>query len=97
MTSRDEYVRKLKSQIDQWNAQAARWEAQARQAQGRLRQEYAHQLEQLKGRREEMLYQLRLLQNASASAWADMMRGADQAWKSVQEAFDSARSHFDKK
>ena len=25
--NRDEYVEKLKSQIDQWNAQMAKWEA----------------------------------------------------------------------
>jgi len=97
MTNRDEYVQKLKSQIDQWNTQAARWEAQMKQAQGRMREEYARQLEQLKGRREEMLYQVKLLQNASAGAWDDLVRGADQAWKGMQEAFDRARSHFEKK
>ena len=95
--NRDEYVQKLKSQIDQWNAQAARWEAQMKQAQGRMRQEYAQQLDQIRSRRDEMLYQLKLLQSASAGAWVDMMRGADQAWKSMQEAFDHARSHFEKK
>jgi hypothetical protein len=94
---RDAYVQKLKSQLDHWNVEAARWEAQMREAQGRLRDEYARQLEQLKSRREEVLYQLRLLQNASAGAWSDMRRGADQAWKSMQEAFDRARSHFEKK
>jgi hypothetical protein len=94
---RDAYVQKLKSQLDHWNVEAARWEAQMREAQGRLRDEYARQLEQLKSRREEVLYQLRLLQNASAGAWGDMRRGADQAWKSMQEAFDRARSHFEKK
>jgi hypothetical protein len=97
MANRDEYVRKLKAQIDQWNAQAARWEAQMREAQGRLRQEYAQQLEHIRGRRDEMLYQLKLLQSASAGAWDDLMRGADQAWKSMQEAFDQARAHFDRK
>lgn len=97
MANRDEYVRKLKAQIDQWNAQAARWEGEMREAQGRLRQEYAQQLEQIRSRREEMLYQLKLLQSASAGAWEDLMRGADQAWKSMQDAFDQARGHFDKK
>jgi hypothetical protein len=94
---RDAYVQKLKSQLDHWNVEAARWEAQMREAQGRLRDEYARQLEQLKSRREEVLYQLRLLQNASAGAWSDMRRGADQGWKSMQEAFERARSHFEKK
>jgi hypothetical protein len=95
--TRDEYVKKLKTQIDKWNAEAGRWEAQMQAAQGKARQEYAKQLEQVKGEREKMLYQMKLLQNASADAWKDMMSGADQAWKSMQEAFDSARSHFGKK
>ena len=95
--TRDEYVQKLKTQIDKWNAEAGRWEAQMQAAQGKARQEYPKQLEQVKGEREKMLYQMKLLQNASADAWKDMMSGADQAWKSMQEAFDSARSHFGKK
>jgi hypothetical protein len=97
MADRDEYVQKLKAQIDQWNAQAAHWEGEMRQAQGRLRQEYAQQLEQIKTRRDEMLYQMKLLQSASAGAWEDLMRGTDQAWKGMQEAFERARSHFEKK
>ena len=94
---RDEYVQKLKTQIDKWNAEAGRWEAQMQAAQGKLREEYAKQLEQVKARREEMMYQMKLLQNASADAWSDMMRGADQAWSSLHAAFDSARSRFGKK
>ena len=97
MTNRDEYVQKLKSQLDQWNAQAARWETQTKEAQGRMRDEYARQLEQMKSRRDEVLYQMRLLQNASADAWSDMMRGADQAWKGMHDAFQQARAHFEKK
>ena len=37
------------------------------------------------------------MQAASLSAWQDMMRGADQAWKSMHEAFERARSEFGKK
>lgn len=97
MMNRDEYVRKLKAQIDEWSAQAARWEAQMREAHGKLREEYARQLDQVKSRRDAMLHQMRLLQSASADAWTEVRHGADQAWKSMQEAFERARSHFDKK
>ena len=95
--NRDEYVQKLKAQIEQWNVQAARWQTQMRETQGRMHEEYARQLEQLKSQRDDMLYRLKLLQGASAGAWGDVRRGADQAWKSMQEAFERARSHFDKK
>jgi hypothetical protein len=84
--SRDEYVQKLKSQIDQWNAQAAKWEAQS-----------SKQAEEFRARRDAALAELRRVQSATADAWRDMMRGADSALKSVQEAFDKARKQFDKK
>ena len=91
---RDEYVQKLKTQIDHWNTEAGHWEAQMKTAQGKLREEYAKQLEQVKARREEMMYQMKLLQNASAGAWSDMMRGADAAFKAMHDAFEQASSKF---
>ena len=86
MISRDEYVKKLKEQIDQWNAQAAKWESAN-----------AKNVEQFRARRDEALAELRRVQSASANAWRDMMRGTDSALKGVQEAFDKARKQFDKK
>ena len=86
MISRDDYVSKLKAQIDEWNAQAAKWEAAG-----------AKNVEQFRARRDEALAELRRVQSASANAWRDMIRGADSALKDVQEAFDKARKQFDKK
>lgn len=97
MMNREEYVEKLKTQIDRWNAEAARWEAQMKQAEGKMREEYARELNAVQSRRDEVLYQMKLLQNASADAWSEMMKGTDEAWKRMQEAFSSARTHFDKK
>ena len=95
--NRDEYVQKLRSQIDQWNAETTKWEAKAKAAQVGMQAEYAKQLGQYRARRDEALAELRRVQSASADAWRDMMRGADSALKSVQEAFDKARRQFDKK
>ena len=32
MIKRDEYVEKLKNQLDQWNAEVAKWESKAKAA-----------------------------------------------------------------
>jgi len=97
MINRDEYVQKLKSQLDQWNAEAKKWEAKAQEAQSGMKAEYEKQLNLLNSRRDEAMYQMKLLQGASAGAWEDMMKGADQAWKNMHEAFSKAKSHFEKK
>jgi len=97
MTNRDDYVRKLKEQLDQWNAEVAKWEAKAKSAQTEAKAGYDKQLEVFRARRDEAMYQLHQVQVASSEAWMDVMKGADAAWKAMGEAFIRARSHFEKK
>jgi lipid II:glycine glycyltransferase (peptidoglycan interpeptide bridge formation enzyme) len=93
MINREEYVQKLKHQIEQWNAQMAQWEATSRDAKDR----YMKQLEQFREKRDAAMAELRRLQSASMDAWADMMKGTEGAFKSMQEAFESARKKFERK
>jgi lipid II:glycine glycyltransferase (peptidoglycan interpeptide bridge formation enzyme) len=95
--NRDEYVQKLKQQLDEWNGEAAKWEQKTREAQAAMKAEAERQLAALNSRRDEAQYQMKLLQNASADAWRDLAGGADRAWKDLQEAIERARLHFEKK
>ena len=94
MEKRDEYVEKMKVQLDQWNGEIAKWEAKAGAAQAEARAEFDKRLEAVRQQREQALYQLRLMQSAAGDAWLDMMKGTDQAWASMREAFEKASSHF---
>ena len=97
MSSREEYVQKMKAQLDQWNTEVAKWEEKTHAAQAEMKAEYEKQLETLRSRRDDAMYQLHQMQAASADAWMDMVKGADAAWKAMGEAFIKARSHFEKK
>ena len=96
MMSRDEYVQKLKSQLDQWNAEAAKWEPKVRAAQDEVKVEYERQLALYHQRCDEGLQKMKEIQAASGEAWTELMRGADDAWKRMQDAFNQARSKFGK-
>ena len=91
--NRDEYVRKLKEQIDQWNAQVAKWEAMSED----VKNKYLQQLDEVQVRREEAMAELKRIQGASADAWTQMMSGADTAFKEMREAFERAAKAFGKK
>ena len=97
MADRDEYVEKLKSQLDHWNAETAKWEAQAQAAQAGMRTEYEKQLAAFRQKRDQAIEQLSKVQSASGEAWKELARGADDAWAKMSEAFDKAHSHFKKK
>ena len=95
--TREEYVAKLKEQLDRWNADVTRWEEQARAAQQDMKERYAKELDVLKAQRELARYNLKLLESASASAWSDLRKGADEAWDRMQSAVKSASSWFEKR
>jgi predicted nucleic acid-binding Zn-ribbon protein len=97
MMTRDEYVQKLKTQLDQWNSEISKWEVKTKSAQTKMKGDYEKQLKVFRSRRDEAMQQLRQVQAASGEAWMDMMRGADEAWARLRDAFTKARSHFDKK
>ena len=96
MDRRDEYVERLKKQLDQWNGEVAKWEEKTRQAQAGMRTEYEKQLQAYRQQRDQALEHMRRIQSASGDAWMDLMRGADDAWSRMREAFEKARSQFQK-
>ena len=91
--NRDEYVQKLKAQIDQWNAQMAQWE----HASEDVKNKYLQQLDEARVRRDEALVEMKRLQNASAEAWTQVLQGAETAFAAMQGAFEKARKGFEKK
>ena len=97
MADRDEYVKKLKSQLDHWNTEMTKWEAQAKATQASMRAEYDKQLDAFRQKRDDASEQLTKVQSASGEAWKDLARGADEAWARMREAFDKAHTHFKKK
>jgi multidrug resistance efflux pump len=96
MSKRDEYVDKLKAQLDQWNTEVAKWEAKAQKAQAGARVEYEKQLTEVRRQRDQALEQMKRVQAATGEAWVDLVRGADEAWAKMREALEKARSHFNK-
>ncbi len=96
MNKREQYLAKLKAQLDEWNAELARWEAKARSAQADMRIEYEKQIDAFRRQRDQAMEQMHKVQSATGDAWNDLVRGADDAWAKMREAFEKANSHFRK-
>ena len=96
-TKREEYIAKLKTQLDQWNAEMAKWESQAAEAQAGMRAEYEKQLVAIRRHQDQAREQLRKVQAASGDAWMELTRGADEAWAAMRRAFENASASFKKK
>ena len=95
MTTRDQYVEGLKKQLDAWNADLARWEAKAKEAKYGIKERYRCELDVLNAQRELARYNLRLIEGASAGAWAELRQGADDAWERMRLAAEAASTYFE--
>jgi DNA anti-recombination protein RmuC len=94
MTSRDEYLKQFKANLDDWNAQIDKLEEKAREAQTGAKAQYEKQLELLHEMRDEAQKNFSEMQNATTAAWDVMLQGTEKAWHTWVNAFEDARSKF---
>ena len=96
MATRDEYVEKMKNQLDVWNAELAKWEAKAKAAQDEMKPQVEKQVALIQQHRDNAMYQMKQMQMAAGDAWVDLAKGMDEAWASMRDAFEKATTHFKK-
>ena len=97
MSKREEYVLKMKNQLDRWNAEIAKWESKAGEVQVEARAEYDKGLNAVRAQRDSAMQQLHEVQSAAGDAWVEMAKGADDAWARMRDAFDKANARFHQK
>jgi hypothetical protein len=96
MIKRDEFIQRLKGDIERLNAHLGQWQAKARAAGADARTRYDRQIAVLGERRERALIKLREVQSSSAGAWQDVAGGANAAWKQMRQAFEQAKARFER-
>jgi len=94
MTARDVYVKKLKEQLDRWNADISKLEAKAKQPLAGMKEAYDRQLKELRERRNLLQQQMADIQKAGDQAWDQLREGSDKAWKAMEESLKKAWSVF---
>lgn len=94
MSTKDTYVRKMHSKLDQWNAEIDKLVAKADAARDDARSEYHERIEELKAKRDEAGKKLASLQESGEDAWEDLKTGVEMAWDAIGEAVESAKARF---
>ena len=94
MNTKDEFVRKMHSELDQWNNEIDALVAKVDQTEEQVQTEFRQQIEALHSKRDEAHKQLYELEQAGESAWEDMKLGIEMALGDISEAMNSAISRF---
>ena len=94
MTSRHEYIDKLKEKLDEWDADIDELEERAQKTKTEIEFELKDQITTLKLKRDIVKLKLSEIMDASEEAWEDIKAGAEEAWADVKDAMKKAKSHF---
>ena len=94
--NREEYVERMKKQMDEWNAKLGKWEVEVQKAQSNVKVQYEAQIKALEKQRDEAVKRLNETRDASQAAWMEASKGAESAWKTMQASFDKAWAEFHK-
>lgn len=94
MSLKDEYLNKLKTQLDEWSADIDELEARMRKTDADLRIKYEVQVTTLKTKRDEAKVKFAEIQESAGEAWQELRKGSDEAWDSIKKAVAEARKKF---
>lgn len=94
MSSRDEYIRKMQTKLEEWHADIDSLAAKASEVSADVRSEYNEQIASLKIKHAAARQKIDEIQHSGESAWEDLKAGTELAWDAIGEAFDSAKSRF---
>jgi uncharacterized coiled-coil DUF342 family protein len=94
MNTKDEFVSKIHSKLDQCNNEIDALVAKADQTEEQVKTELRPHIEALHSKREEAHKKLHEVEQASESAWGDMKMGIETAVSNIGEAINLAKSRF---
>jgi len=90
MDSKDEFVRKMHSNLDQLNNKIHALVAKIEQTEEQLGDEYHQQVSVLKNKHDEIRKKLNHIEESGENAWEDMQAGVELAWKDINMGIDTA-------
>jgi DNA repair exonuclease SbcCD ATPase subunit len=96
MPDTDEYLKQLKTRIDELKADLERATANVKTAAAGARADYEKSVRILKERKDELERAAQALKTGSGKAWEELKEGTESAWKSLAEAWQKAKADWDR-
>jgi predicted nucleic acid-binding Zn-ribbon protein len=94
MATRDEYVEKLKHQLDEWNEDIARFEATLAELTGPARERLEPYLAKAREGRDAAVRKLSELKTSGEGSWDKLRGDAEHLWKALRQSINYFKSQL---
>ena len=94
MSTRDEYVARMKRELDEWSAEMDALEARAHEAREDAKVKYQEQLSALHTKRLEGEKRLQAIKAATGDSWEQLKADSDNVWEAFKDSVRAFKAHF---
>jgi hypothetical protein len=94
MSKKDEYVKKMQAQLDEWSKDIDVLKAKADKAKAAAKDDYHKMVEDLRTRQKAGAKKLAELKKASDDTWEDLKKDVKSAWDSIEKTLKSTTAKF---
>ena len=94
MATRDEYVEKLKRQLDEWNGDIDALEAKLAELTGPAREKLEPYLAKAREGSDAALHKLAELKNSGETSWDKLEAEAEHLWKTLRQSINYFKSQL---
>ena len=91
MSKKDDYKKKIETEVDLVQAKLAEWKAGAKSSAADVRIKYAKQVDELEQKLEVTKAKLKELGEAGEDAWERLKDGVESAWDTLSATFRGMR------
>jgi uncharacterized coiled-coil DUF342 family protein len=96
MSKRDEFIRKMKNRLDEWNFEIDTFEEKIRKIKTDMKDKYQDQIDELRRRRRESNRKLEQIRTAGEGTWAHLRAESEHAWSAMKDALETFKAHYKK-
>ncbi len=94
MANREEYVTKMKTQLDEWNAELAKLEAKLADASDATKERLAPYLENVREARDAAAKKLGELKDSGEASWDSLQGEVEHVWKTLKQSVNYFKSQL---
>lgn len=94
MSKREEYIAKIKAELDELNEDLGKLEARAKEASESARAKYEEQMKEVRGLAAELRTELDKVRAAGEQAWNDLTEEVERVRKALVHSFNYFKSQL---
>ncbi|WP_295578625.1 hypothetical protein [uncultured Lamprocystis sp.] len=94
MSTKDEYLATMKTQLDAWSVEIDALEAKAHEVRDDVKEKYQEQLSALRVKRVEGEKKLEEMREAGETAWEQVKVEADKFWAAFKDSVHTFHNHY---